>query len=126
AGKSHVIAEFVRQALAAYSSTRIILLQHVKELLQQNTEKIFRHLPLAPVGIYSAGLRSKKTDQITVASIQSIYRRACDMDPFDLAMIDECHLVPRSGNGRYLSFLRDLKLCNPKLKVIGFTASPFR
>lgn len=125
-GKSHVIAGFMSRVLECYAGERMIMLTHVKELIEQNVEKIYQHIPLAPLGIYSAGLNSKKTDQITAASIQSIYRNAFKMDPVSLILVDECHLIPRRGNGRYRQFIADMRKANPSVKVIGFTASPFR
>jgi DNA repair protein RadD len=74
-GKSHVIAELCRDAIQSWPETRILMLTHVKELIQQNNEKLLEHWPGAPVGIYSAGLRSKRLDQITFGSIQSL--RGC-------------------------------------------------
>jgi hypothetical protein len=44
----------------------------------------------------------------------------------DLVLIDEAHLIPRSSNTMYRRFLDGLKRFNPLLKVIGFTATPYR
>ena len=61
-----------------------------------------------------------------VAGIQSVYRRACELESFDLVMVDEAHLIPLEGDGMYRQFLADAKTVNPNLRVIGFTATPFR
>jgi DNA repair protein RadD len=58
AGKSLVIAMLVRQALKY--GARVMLLQHRKELIQQNREKINALLPETEVGIYSAGLKRRE------------------------------------------------------------------
>ena len=60
------------------------------------------------------------------AGIQSIHRRAYDVQQCDLVLIDEAHLIPRASNTMYRRFLEDLKRLNPLLKVIGFTATPYR
>ena len=41
-GKSVVIASFVREALAMYPDTRILMLTHVKELIAQNFAALIR------------------------------------------------------------------------------------
>ncbi len=41
-------------------------------------------------------------------------------------MIDEAHLTPREGNGQYRSLLERLRDKRPDMRVIGFTATPYR
>ena len=41
AGKSLMIAEFIKQAHDFFPRTRIVMLTHVKELLEQNAEELF-------------------------------------------------------------------------------------
>ena len=78
-------------------------------------------------GIYSAGLKSRDTEHpIIIAGIQSVYRRACELDAFDLVIIDEAHMIPPDGDGMYRTFLEDARKVNPNLRVIGLTATPFR
>ncbi len=105
---------------------RVLVLAHVKELLEQNAEKIRQLCPDLSVGVYSAGLKSRDTDQsVIVAGIQSVYRRACELDRFDLIIVDECHLLPPDGEGRYQQFLADTKKVNPNVRLIGLTATPY-
>src|SRR3954447_24626163 len=128
-GKSLVIAEFIRRALTEYPGTRILILQHVRELIQQNMAELLRHWPDAPVGVFSAGMRRKDLRaQVLFASIQSIHKKAFDFQdpPFDLVLVDECQLIPRSSNTTYRSFLDDLKQINPYIRVVGWTATAFR
>src|SRR5262249_53483471 len=73
------------------------------------------------------GLRRRDTAHaVIVASIQSVYQRACELDAFDLILVDEAHLIPADGEGMYRSFLAEAKKVNPHLRVVGFTATPFR
>lgn len=127
AGKSLIIAKLIEDALA-YPGTRILMLTHVKELLAQNAEELVGILPDVDLGFYSAGLGQKRLDrQVTFAGIQSIHDRAFDMvPPPDLVLIDEAHLVPKNTTTRYGKFLDDLKTCNPLVKVVGLTATPYR
>ena len=83
--------------------------------------------PDAPAGIYSAGLgRRDLGARILFAGIQSIHRRAWDVQQCDLVLIDEAHLIPSASNTMYRRFLETLTRINPALKVIGFTATPYR
>lgn len=127
-GKSLIIAEFVRRSLEAWPDTRFLVLTHVKELIQQNHDEFVEHWGgLAPAGIYSAGLgRRDSRDRVTFAGIQSVWRRATDLGPFDLVLIDEAHLIPKSGEGRYRHYLTELRRLNPDVRACGYTATPFR
>lgn len=126
-GKSVVIAEFLREALNQWKDTRVIVLTHVKELIQQNFNAMIRAWPCAPAGIYSAGLGERDISaQVIFAGIQSIYKRAYEVQRCDLVLIDEAHLLRKSDAGMYRDFLRELKEINPSLKIIGLTATPYR
>lgn len=126
-GKSVVIAELCRQAIQDYGG-RVMVLAHRKELLAQNAEKIRSLLPFGiGCGLYSSGLRRWSTeDAVVVAGIQSCYRRASEFGARHLVLIDEVHLVPHDGVGMYRTFLNDLREINPRLRMIGLTATPFR
>ena len=126
-GKSVVIADFCRDALQSWPETRIIMLTHVKELIEQNLEKLLRLWPNAPVGVYSASIGQKILhESITFAGIQSIAGRAEDCGHIDLVIVDECHLISHEDNGQYRTFISDLQKINPNLRVIGFTATHYR
>ncbi len=126
-GKSVVIANFVKQALTHWSDTRVLMVTHVKELIEQNHAALLRDWPECPAGIYSAGLGRKDIGaQVMCAGIQSIYKRAYEVRRCDLLLIDEAHLIPRSADTMYGQFISELRQLNPMLKVVGFTATPFR
>ena len=126
-GKSLVGAAFIREVLEAWPDQRIIIITHVRELIGQNHAELLHLWPEAPAGIYSAGLKRREIDaQILFAGIQSIHRRAYDVQRADLILVDEAHLIPRRADTMYRRFLRDLATINPSLKVIGLTATPFR
>lgn len=127
AGKSVVQAAFCQNVLQHYPGERLLLLTHVKELVEQNADKLRALWPEAPIGIYSAALERRDTQApITIATIQSCYRRGHEFGDIALVVIDECQLVPKSGEGMYRRLLSDLRQINPKLKAIGLTATPFR
>lgn len=126
-GKSVVIAGFIEGVLRGYPGQRILVVTHVRELVEQNAKKLADLWPGAPVGVYSAGLNRRDTEpQVIFAGIQSIANRATELGWFDLVLVDEAHLIPRSGEGRYRTYLQALLSMNPAAKVIGFTATPDR
>jgi hypothetical protein len=104
-GKTPCLATICRDAVMRWDG-RVLVVSHVKELLQQAVDKLRVVCPELPVGVYSASLKRRDTDdRVIVAGIQSVYRRACELDSFDLIICDECHLIPRDGDGMYRQFL---------------------
>ena len=125
-GKSHIVAALCKDAIQQWPDTRILMLTHVKELIEQNAEKMLQHWSDAPLGIYSASIGKKQIDHITFAGIQSIRNKADKIGHIDLVIIDECHLVSHKDQGSYRTLLSALSYINPHLRVIGLTATPYR
>jgi len=126
-GKSHIVAALCKDALQNWPETRVLMLTHVKELIEQNAEKMRQHWPGAPMGIYSASIGRKDLGEpITFAGIQSVRSKARELGHIDLVIIDECHLVNHKDEGGYRKLLAELKAINPSLRVIGLTATPYR
>ena len=120
AGKSLVIAGFIEETLQNWPDTRILVLTHQKELIEQDARQLHRLLPDVSIGIYAASLRLKELDQpVTFASIQSIYKKQGIF--WNVILVDECHLINNNDEGMYRSFLKGC--CR---RVIGFTATPYR
>jgi DNA repair protein RadD len=126
-GKSHIVAAFCKNAVQSWPDTKIMMLTHVKELIEQNAEKMRQHWPGAPMGIYSAGMRRKQLGEpITFAGIQSIWSKSSRVGHIDICIIDECHLVNHKAIGMYRAFLDALLVINPSMRVVGLTATPYR
>ena len=126
-GKSHIVAALCKEAIQSWPETRILMLTHVKELIEQNAAKMRDHWPNAPLGIYSAGMRRRDIGEpITVAGIQSVRNKASQIGHVNLIIIDECHLVSHKQEGGYRKLIDDLTAINPALRVIGLTATPYR
>lgn len=125
-GKSVVIAKLVETILGAYPNQRLLSLTHVKELIEQNHRTMRRLMPSASTAVYSAGLGQRDVSAVTFAGIQSVRKRARLFQHTDLVLIDECHLVSPNANTMYQTFLSELREYNPALKVIGFSATPYR
>lgn len=125
-GKTPVLATICKDAVTQWDG-RVLVLAHVKELLEQAADKLRAICPELKFGVYSAGLRRRDTDEpVIVAGVQSVYKRACELDAFDLVIVDEAHMIPPEGEGMYRQFLTDARAVNPRLRTIGLTATPFR
>ena len=119
-GKSILIAEIIRKSLKWWPGTRILMLTHQKELIEQDMDKLKKIAPELDMGIYSASLKSKDASHdVTFASIQSICKNK--EDKFNVVLVDECHLINNNESGNYRSYLGMLNC-----RVIGFTATPYR
>lgn len=126
-GKSVVLAAFIKETLEHWPDQRIMVLTHVKELIQQNYLELVGHWPLAPAGIFSAGLKRREAQaQILFAGIQSVHGKTSEIGSCDLILIDECHLVPRTSDTMYRRFLDEMTSTNDQIKVVGFTATHYR
>ncbi|WP_375177539.1 DEAD/DEAH box helicase family protein [Marinobacter mobilis] len=121
AGKSLVIAELARLA-----RRRILVLTHVKELVEQNHAK-YQSYGLTG-GIFSAGLKRKDhRHQVTFASVQSVSANLDQFrDEYSLVIIDECHRVSGDETSQYQRIIERLRQQNDTLKVLGLTATPYR
>jgi len=121
AGKSLVIAE-----LAKIAKGRVLVLAHVKELVEQNHSKYESYDLVA--GVYSAGLNKKdSTQKVIFGSIQSVANAQDSFfTDFNLLIIDECHRVSLEADSQYASVIKKIKSNNRNLCVLGLTATPFR
>ena len=127
-GKTPIAATICRDAIQQWDG-RVLILAHVKELLEQAVDKLHAMAPdlWHQIGVYSAGLNSRDTEHsIIVAGIQSVHKRAAELDRFDLIIADESHLIAPDGEGMYCTFLADAKVVNPNVRLIGLTATPYR
>ncbi len=121
AGKSLVIAELARLA-----RRKILVVTHVKELVEQNHAKYQSYGVLG--GIFSAGLSRKESQyQVTFASVQSVAANLEQFkDEYSLIIIDECHRISTDENSQYQRIIEQLRQQNKGLKVLGLTATPYR
>ena len=127
-GKSLMIAATLQRAIQEYPGSRVIVIAHQQELIQQNLAKLKALWPEADVGIYSAALGRKDLGRrITYATIGSIYRDAHLMGSVQLILCDEAHMINSKEVGMWRKFVNDMKAYgNNGLCVIGWTGTPFR
>ncbi|WP_346796246.1 DEAD/DEAH box helicase [Halomonas sp. Bachu 37] len=121
-GKSLVIAELARLARG-----RVLVLAHVRELVEQNHAKYQAYGLEAD--IFSAGLKRKESGrQVVFGSVQSVVRNLDNFSDagFSLLVIDECHRVSLAKDASYRRVIEHLRKHNPQLKILGLTATPYR
>ncbi len=121
AGKSLVIAQLARLARG-----RVLVLAHVKELVEQNHAKYQAYGN--PASVFSAGLKRKEsTEQVVFGSVQSVSRNLEHFTQgFTLLVIDECHRLSLDQDSQYQRVIEHLRQHNPDLKILGLTATPYR
>lgn len=149
-GKSLTIAELIKQAFKMHPQTRLVMSTHVQELIVQDLKALLSLWPNAPVGINSSGLKQRDyTQPIIFGGIKSMVGKYPQLGYRDFLLIDELHLVGTEADTQYLKFIYELMYgpdvkpgqtitkeilenaianpyCNPYLKIIGFTATPYR
>jgi DNA repair protein RadD len=126
-GKSVVIAEIVRRVLMRWPMIRFIMSTHVKELIAQNADKLHTMLPGVDLGIYSAGLKQKTAlSPVVYGGVASMVKNPKLFGVRHLMLVDECHLISDTNEAMYLTLIDQLKIMNPKMRVVGFTATPYR
>lgn len=119
-GKSVCVAAFVMACLEWWPDSRVLVVTHQKELVEQDAKTLHRILPGLSIGIYSAAMGSKDLSQpVTFASIQSIYRTS--IPDIRFLLIDEAHLINNESKGMYRTMLS-----RSRARVIGLTATPYR
>ncbi len=126
-GKSVVIAGFIHLIFKKFHDQKVLVITHSKELISQNHERLLQMWPEAPAGICSAGLNQRDyAHSIIFGGIATVKGKAEKFGHVDLLLIDEAHLVSPNDDTMYQGFVKALKTANPYLRVIGFTATPWR
>lgn len=125
-GKSIMIARLIERVKKANPTARIMVATHVAELLEQNSAKLATLMPEADIGFYSAQLGEKDFhNEIVFAGIQSIYKQK-KLGSFNLLIVDEAHTIGRKEASMWGKLIALIKSQNPKLRIVGFSATPFR
>ena len=127
AGKSVIIAQICKDFIEKHPTTRIIMAVASRILVQQNVERLRAVWPEAPIGICSGNLGKDMRSQIVFGTIDTLAKYADQLGRVDILLIDECHNVNPKNEGRYRSFIEQLKYYGSKwICAIGLTGTPFR
>lgn len=121
AGKSHVIAA-IAQSIGALSGKKTLVLQPSAELVTQNRAK---YLATGnPASVFSASAGGRSTQHAVVFGTPLTVKNALSRfgNDYGLLIIDECHGLSPT----VLHIIDRMRQANPKLRVLGLTATPFR
>lgn len=117
AGKTEIFISIMRTMLERKPTLRICVLLNKVKLLEQTLKRVQDVLP--NVSVYCGTLIEKSlVENIVIATIQSIHKAESH---FDLIIADECHRISE----QYLNFFDICIKNNPKVKIAGFTATPY-
>lgn len=117
-GKTEIMIELCTRAVKVKPDVRILIVINKVGLVKQTADRMF---PLASV--YCSSLNSREISPITVASVQSIHK--ADLDKVNWVIVDECHRLTTDEGSLYHKLFKQLREKNDRLKVIGFTATPY-
>lgn len=127
AGKSLLIAQICEDVVKSDNYSRVLMLTHSSELIDQNFKELKGIWSEAPAGIYSASLKKRELKhRIIFAGVQSFVNVVDKSEPFDLIIIDEAHLVNNKAETRYKKVFDVLLQKNELTKIVGFSATPYR
>lgn len=121
AGKSLILCLVTELYLDENITKDVLILSHRSTILEQDLAALEEWFPDFEMGLYSAGLGSKEKKKITVAGIQSVWRKPELFDKGGIVLIDEAHLVNTKDAGMYRTFLKAINAI-----YVGLTATPFR
>ncbi|HHV48343.1 MAG TPA: DEAD/DEAH box helicase [Rhodocyclaceae bacterium] len=127
-GKTVVIAGLIERLLLAQPDARFLVVTHTQELVAQDYAKFLEYACVDPeyVGVASAGLgHVEMNKKITFGTIQTLASRGY-AQWVDYVLIDEAHMLPPRDESLYRSTLNKAKEVNSKVRVVGFTATPYR
>ena len=127
AGKTIILSQIMQGHLKTGQGRsprrkKILVLQHTKELLQQNRDKVALWCPKVKTSLFHS--EEKDTQgRIVFAMVQTLCRHYKKFPKVDLVVIDEAHHAVAKS---YLKIVNHLKEKNQDLKILGMTATPNR
>jgi DNA repair protein RadD len=123
-GKTFIFSQLLLKAIEVKPDIKCTILLGRVELVSQTERALSRVIPLKHISVFCGSLNRKETARnIIIASIQSVDIKR--FPPSNLLIIDEAHRLDQEG-GSYSKFIEAQKTLNPKLKIVGFTATAFR
>jgi DNA repair protein RadD len=120
AGKTVIAAAIIKQVTARRRG--VLVLAHRREIIRQTSQKLHAHG--VPHGIIQAGITPRPLEEVQVASVQTLWKRALhtermDLPPAELLVIDECHHAPAKTYRKIIDAF-------PNAILLGLTATPCR
>ncbi|WP_035847458.1 DEAD/DEAH box helicase family protein [Kitasatospora azatica] len=120
-GKTVVGGEVISRHLAADPNARILVVAHMKDLVEQLEKAMWRHLPKSvPTRLLTGDSKPQLLNGVLVGTVESVLGAVHLGYRPDLIMIDETHHVAETGR-----FAELLDLCGDTAQL-GVTATPWR
>ncbi|MGW2161635.1 DEAD/DEAH box helicase family protein [Nonomuraea sp. NPDC001699] len=120
-GKTVVGGEVISRHIAVDPKSKILVVAHMKDLVEQLERAMWRHLPKhIPTRLLTGDNRPQDLDGVLVGTVESVLGAARLGYRPDLIMIDETHHVAETGR-----FAELLDLCGTAVQL-GVTATPWR
>lgn len=120
-GKTVVGGEVIRLHLREHHGDDVLVVAHMKELIQQLERSLWRHLPKSiRTQVLTGDEKPPNVHGVTCATVESAITAVYDGYRPSLVMVDETHHVSQEGQfQRLLELLKDAK-------QFGVTATPWR
>lgn len=119
-GKSLIVADIAR-ILVPMSKKKVLCLCPTSELVEQNYEKYL--LTGNDASIYSASIGKSLRHDVVFATEGTFKSVASEQGQyFSTVIIDEAHRITPTIQ----KIIDEMRLCNPNLRVLGLTATPYR
>lgn len=120
-GKTVVGGEVIRRHLETQPGSRVLVVAHMKELVEQLEKALWRHLDKSvPTQVLTGDTNPTSFEGVTIATIDSVLGLVRTGWRPSLIMIDETHHVGETG-----MFAQLLDLCSDA-RQFGVTATPWR
>jgi DNA repair protein RadD len=124
AGKTPVLCTIANDC--ARHGKRVLIVSHVKELIEQAAGSMRRWFKDIPTTVYSAGIGTKDlSGQVVVGGVQSLCK-AKHLGLFDVVLVDEAHCIPPKKTSQYKTLLEHVRQGSEGYRLIGLTATPYR
>jgi len=128
AGKSYTLAEMIRR-FSGILDARTLVVSHTKNIIQQDFDSTVKLWPdgRSLFGINSAGLGSRDVkSKVIFGGVQSMFNSTKEIGEVNFLIPDECHHISMANSVHYRRFIMGLLDQNPKMRVCGLSASPWR
>jgi len=119
AGKSLAICMLIDLILTHNPRFNILVMCDRATILKQDHDDLVDYFGI-DIGLYSSELESATIKKISVAGIQSVFRKGHLFTHFDFVIIDECDSVNKKDKSMYRSFLNQIDAV-----YVGTTATPY-
>lgn len=126
AGKTVIFCNYLKQLWERREISNAVVLAHNIELVDQGQRTFSMVAPDIPSSRFGGAFKSRRLGAVTFATIQSAARSLHLFERSPLVIVDEAHRIPSKNEGQYRRLIGHLRQNTPDLKVIGFTATPFR